>query len=275
MAWPSVQFNGETYRQSEGIVLVPESGSGMAVIMIRENGGVMGGVSAIEQGPPGAHAAIDTTVVVTDELEYDDATPASASWTELVPPTTETPGLYRYNTTQRKGRNGEDGDTVLNIEDFDGGSAGDVITVNDDEDGFELTAPRITEVFYPTEINTGSSSGTFLLAEVTIPPRPWARRLAGEGFSIVTGDASNVRVNLLARIGSSGGNIIGRCVGIAQTERLTMSPGKPIEAGTVSDSYDTIAAGASTVINIQCERVGGSTSYTPSAGQFRVVALPL
>jgi hypothetical protein len=95
---------------------------------------------------------------------------------------------------------------------------------------------------------------------------------------VVTGEAADVRVNLLARLnGESGGNIVGRCVGIAQTERLVLTPGKPIETGTAGDPYDQIAANSAATLYIRTERVAGSATYTASASnsQYRAVVLPL
>jgi hypothetical protein len=265
------------YWEAQGKLLLPVDPSGIAIVMLRSLNGIGAGFSAVEKGDPGVHAEIDEAINFT-ALAPDSPTPDSASWTVITPPTTATPGKWKLNLALHKGLKGDDGESVWDPTDLSESPVGGQIpAVNPAGNGFELVAQKITEVFYPSLINTGSSNGTFKLTEIPIPARPWARRLRGHGFTVVTGDTADMRVNLLARLGGAGGNIIGRCVGVAQTERLTLSPGKPNEIATAADSYDTIAANTSTVVHIQCERAGGSASYTPSASmsQFNIEALPL
>jgi hypothetical protein len=280
MAWPKVTFNGALYYQAEGNVLVPvDPSTGAAILMLKENGGVADGFSAVEQGPPGVHAEIDPQINVT-EIEADDPSALSWSWTTLVPPVGTTPGLYRLNAQTRKGAKGDDGASVWDPTDLSSSPvAGQIPAVKSSLDGFDLVAQKIPEVFYPGTINNaGSGNANFTMAQINIPSRPWARRVRGVGFTVITGEGADVRVNLLARLnGESGGNIVGRCVGITQTERLTMSPGKPIESGTVADTYDQIAAGATALLYIRTERQAGTTTYTASASssQFAAEVWPL
>lgn len=277
MAWPTVTFNGELYRQSEGLFLVPVDGSsGAAIILLKENGGVGVGFSAVEQGPPGVPANLSETVNLA-ALEPDDATPDSASFTTLVPPTESTPGLYRLNLALHKGLKGDDGESVWDPTDItESPVAGTIPVVNGTADGFVLAAQKIPETFHPGSINnTSSGNANSTLTTISIPARPYARRVRAFGHTVVTGEGPDVRVDLIARLnGESGGNIVGRCSGIAQTERLQLSPGKP--AGS-ADSYDTIEANASALVYIRCERQAGSVTYTTSASTslFSVEVLPL
>lgn len=279
MVWPKVQYNGESYYQSQGVVLVPEDGSGVAIVMLKEDGGIVGGVSAIEKGDPGIPPDLAEAINFTP-LEPGDATPDSASWSLLTPGTPTTAAVYKLNLALHKGGKGDSGTMQWNPADLSGTPvAKQIPQVKSDLSGFELVAQRITEVFYPGSINNiGSGNPSATQAAIAIPARPWARRIRANGFTVVTGEAADVRVNLLARLnGETDGNIVGRCVGIAQTERLTLSPGKPIQAGTEADGYDTIAAGASATVHIRCERVAGSSTYTTTAAmsQYSVEALPL
>lgn len=280
MAWPIVTFNGAQYYQAEGTTLVPvDPSTGVAVILLKENGGVSDGFSAIEQGPPGVHAELDGTVNVT-ELEPGDPTAASGTFTTLTPPVGTTPGLYRLNLSIHKGAKGDDGASVWDPTDLDPTpTVGYIPAVNSALDSFDLVAQKIPEVFYPGTINNvASGNANFTMAQINIPSRPWARRVRAVGFTVITGEGDDVRVNLLARLnGESGGNIVGRCIGITRTERLTMSPGKPIESGTVADTYDQIAAGDTAILYIRTERQAGTTTYTASASssQFSAEVLPL
>lgn len=278
MSWPLTP-DGERYL-FEGIIEIavhPETGA--SILMLRPQGGMGVGIPPIAQGAPGKHAAIDTTINVT-ELEAGDPTALSWSWTELIPPDDDTPGLYRLNAVTRKGAKGDDGESVWDPTDLTPSPvAGTIPVVNAEADGFELAAPKVPEVFYPGSIsNTGSGNNNSTLCPISIPSRPYARRVRANGFTVVSGEGADVRVNLLARLNSeSAGNIVGRCIGIAQTERLTFSPGKPIESGTVADTYDVIAAGATATVYIRCEKTAGSTTYLTSAStsQFSVETLPL
>ncbi|GKT24504.1 hypothetical protein ADUPG1_004594, partial [Aduncisulcus paluster] len=77
MAWPIVDFNGARYYQGQGITLVPVDGTGVAHVLLREDGGIIGGVSGVEQGPPGKHAEFDPKIDLTP-LADGDPTPDSA-----------------------------------------------------------------------------------------------------------------------------------------------------------------------------------------------------
>lgn len=278
MTWPTTP-DGQWY-QFEGDIKIPVNPeTGVAILNLRPQGGMGVGVPAIAQGDPGVPANLDTTVNHTS-LAYDDPTAESASITVLTPPTTTTPGVYRLNLATRRGEPGLDGANTWDPADLDPSpAAGRVPVVNSALDGFDLVDQKIPEVFYPGTIsNTASGNPNSTLCPINIPARPYARRVLGQGFTVVTGEAADVRVNLLARLNSeSAGNIVGKCIGIAQTERLTMAPGKPIEAGTVADGYDTIAANTAATLYIRCERQAGTSTYTTSAvtSQFCALVLPL
>lgn len=275
--WP-LSADGQ-YRVAEGKLLLPIDPNGVAMVMLKPDGGGIGiGVTAVEKGQPGVPANIDSTPNFT-VLAHDDPTPASFSWTPLVPPTSTTPGVWRSNVALHEGPPGADGNTVLDTGDFTGVAAGKVITVNAAADGFELQTPKVPEVFYPgTILDIPSGNPNFTLCPISIPARPYARRVRAGGYQILTGEAPDVRVDLLARLNNpAAGNIVGRCQGIAQTERLMMDPGKPIETGTTADAYDQIAANAAATVYVRTERAAGTSTYTGSASQakFWAEVLPL
>lgn len=279
MAWPIVDFNGARYYQGQGYTLVPVDGTGVAHVLLREDGGIMGGVSGVEQGPPGKHAEFDTKIDLTP-LAPEDATPDSAFFELITPPTDTTPGRWKMHLALHTGKTGKDGATRWNPLDLSTNpKAGWIPAVKTDLLGFELVPQKVPEVFYPGEIKnigTGNANGT--MAAIDIPARPWPRRIRAQGQTVVTGEAADVRVNLLARLnGEANGNIVGRCVGIAQTDRLAFSPGKPIGPGSTTDDYDTIAAGTSATVHIRCERQTGTSTYTATAAMshFNIEAWPL
>ncbi|AMT72036.1 hypothetical protein [Mycobacteroides immunogenum] len=279
MAWPIVDFNGARYYQGQGITLVPVDGTGVAHVLLREDGGIVGGVSAVEQGPPGQPAGLDPAIALTP-LAFGDTTPDSAFFELISPPTSTAPGVWKMHLALHVGKDGEPGTMVWNPADLSATpKAGWLPAVEAGADGFELVPYKLPEVFYPGSIsNIGSGNVNATHAQINIPARPWARRIRAQGFTVITGEAADVRVNLLARLnGEADGNIVGRCVGIAQVDRLAFSPGKPIQEGTSADGYDTIAAGASATVHIRCERQAGSSTYTAAAAMahFNVEAWPL
>ncbi|WP_066904494.1 hypothetical protein [Mycolicibacterium houstonense] len=275
MAWPTTP-DGQYY-QFEGNVQIPVSPeTGAAILYLRPQGGMGVGIPPVAQGDPGVHAEIDEAINFT-ALEPGDSTPDSASWTTITPPTTSTPGVYKLNLALHKGAKGDDGETVWDPTDLDPSPvAGRVPVVNSTLDGFELEDQKVSEVCYPGSVaNTPSGNVNYTLASIPVPSRPYARRVRAFGHTVVTGEASDVRVDLIARLnGETGGNIIGRCPGITQTERLQLSPGK---AAGLADAYDTIAAGASATVYIRCERQAGTSTYTTSAttSLFSVEVTPL
>ena len=143
-------------------------------------------------------------------------------------------------------------------------------------DGFDLVAQKFPEVFYPGVINNvPSGNANYTMAQINIPARPFVRRVLGIGHTVVAGEGADVRVDLVARLnGETGGNIVGRCPGVAQNDRLQLSPGR---APGLADAYDQIAANASAVLYIRTERQAGTTTYTASASasQYSALVLPL
>lgn len=276
MAWPIVQWNGVPHYQAQGEFLIPVTpDTGAAVILLRENGGVGDGFSAIEKGDPGLSPEL-APAVVWNEVAHDDPSPLTATFVTVTPPTSTTPGVYQLVADVRNGAPGDDGDTILDPADFAGATPGQTLVINEAGTAFVTAAQKIPEAFFPGAVNnTPSGNVNFTIAEVFIPSRPFARRLLAHGGTIVTGEGVDVRVDLIARLNNElGGNIIGRAHGIAQTERLSMWAGK---AAGLTDGYDQIAAGAEATVYIRLERQAGTTTFTSTAStsRFRVEALPL
>lgn len=264
MSWP-ITADGQYYL-FEGQVLIPVNPStGVAQLILRPVGGMLIGVPPIEKGDPGLPPAIDTTVNFT-ELAYNDATAATATFTEITPPTETTPGLYRLNMAVHEGTPGEDGAALITPSDYGSPVYKRLLSVDAAGTGFELVAPKVGDSHSPASLNnTASGNPNNTLGVISVPantyPFDWRPRVYA--YTVVTGEAPDVRVDLVARLNSeAGGNIIGRCSGIAQTERLTLLPGK--EPGK-PDSWDRVAANAAASIYLRTERQNGSVTYTTSA----------
>lgn len=262
MAWPIVEYEGEEYRRAEGFTLVPVDGSrGVAIVMLKEDGGVASGVEAIAQGDPGVHSEIDTTVNLT-MLEWDDPTPDSDVFTVLQPANGTDPQIVRLNKVRHKAQPGDDGASVLNPESFGTPVAGRILVVNTEEDGFEYQAQKVGDRYIPATIsNSGSGEANTTLAVIAVPAQLFDWRPDIEALTVVTG--TDVQVDLVARLnGETAGNVVGRCYGVASTERLTLTSAPP--AGS-SDTFDKVAAGVAANIYIRTELQSGAGTYTTSA----------
>lgn len=258
MAWPIVQYNGIEYYQAEGMFLVPvDPSTGVAIIMLKRDGGIGSGFSAIETGPPGMHAEIDETINFT-ALAWDDPTPDSASWTELAPPSESSPGVYRLNLALHTGEPGTDGASVLNPASFGTPVAKRMIVVKSDLSGFEFQAQKVADRYLPAAITeSGPAQANSTLAPISIPALPFDWRPHIEAHSIKNG--ADTLVDLVARLnGETGGNVVARCRGIAATERLTIVSAPQLPA---SDTFDKVLAGQPATIHIRTELQSGAGSY--------------
>lgn len=264
MSWP-VTSDGQYYI-FDGQVLIPVNPStGVAQLILRPQGGMLIGVPAIEKGDPGVPATLDTVVNFTP-LDYDDPTAASMSVTEITPPTESTPGLYQINAALHEGAPGDPGAALITPSDYGSPAYKKLLSVDSGGTDFELVYPKIGDSHTPASLNntaSGNPNSTLGVISIAANTYPFDWRPRVYAHTVVVGEASDVRVDLVARLnGESGGNVVGRCPGIAQTERLILSPGKPAGSG---DSWDRVAANAAATIHLRCERQSGSVTYTTSA----------
>lgn len=268
MAWPIVTFNDAEYYKGEGVTLIPvDPTTGVAIFMIKRDGGIASGVVGIEQGDPGVHAEIDSTINFT-ALDPDDPTEDSASWTELTPGSGSTPQVSRLNLALHKGEPGDDGSTSIDLDTIDGtAAAGKIIKANSDADGFDWAFEKVGGRFIPASAdsvaNSGSGDDNSTLTTIGIPAQNTDCRVMPVGYTIVTyNGGTDVRVDLVARLnGETGGNIVGRCQGIGGTERLMLAPISP--AGS-ADTFDKVSAGNAATVYIRTEKQGGANGYTTS-----------
>lgn len=277
--WPTVVVGGKEYWEVDikgRIAKESDPDAGVLFLIGTPNGGVAN-VGPLVKGDPGVHAEIDTTVVNT-VLEWDDSTPDSMSWTVLVPPTDDTPGVYQLNATQRKGPPGDDGNTILDPGDFGSPLAGQILVVNDAEDAFEARNQKVATRHVPATLNNvPSGNANYTLGVVSVAAKTFDWRPMVFAHTIITGyGGSDVAVNLRARLnGESGGNIVAECRGLAGAkDRLTIVSAIPAGSG---DSFDKVAAGSPATIHLRTERASGSDTYTTASGDtfFEVWAMPI
>lgn len=268
MAWPIVEFNGADHYKAEGTMLVPvDPSTGAAVVLMKENGGVTDGFSAIEQGEPGVHTEIDEQINAT-VLEYDDPTPDDFSFSVLQPGGNGQPQVVRLNATFRKGEKGDPGDTIItpsDYSDYDAIPPGSVMAVNDAGDEFELVSQKRGDLYIPASVTSVSNStGNATLCTIVVPAQDFDWRPIVHGQCIVTASGANCLVNLYARLnGETAGNIIARAVSIAGAAPppLVFSG---VPAPGSSDTFNKVSAGVAATIYIRSSRVSGDQSYNIS-----------
>lgn len=278
--YPTIVIGGKEYWEVDiKARLLKESDPNQQVTFLvgTPNGGIAA-LGPLVQGDPGQHAEIDEEIIITDVLEYEDATPDSMSWTTITPPTEDTPGVYQLNTTYRKGPKGDDGDTVLDPNDFDTPLAGQILVVNDAVDAFVLQNQKIATRHLPTSFSSVSdSSGKATVATVSIPAKTHDYRVIVAAQVIVTGSSgSNVSVDLLCRMGDAvNGNVVARCFGVGGAkDRLTIVSSSPANS---NDAFDKVAAGNAKDFYLRTERMSGSDSYSASDSTmlYEVWAIPV
>lgn len=263
------------------------------------DGGV-GNFTALAKGDPGDVPTLNLPINLT-ELAPEDTTPASASFTETSPDT------YTLNLTLHRGAKGENGDTVLQPDDYGTGLAGDYLVVNSATDAFTFTPQRVGDRYIPaTIVAAPSGNAAYTLCTVAIPPQRFPYRPQVEGFCEITGTSADVKVDLVARLNSAtAGNIIGRATqpayvpstvttvqsgasgasGSTTTTTTTTAGAYTFPTHVLSSTppagsaagYDVVAAGESAVIYLRAERVSGSGTFTTSTTTtgFCVNVLPV
>jgi hypothetical protein len=234
----------------------------MFIAVAAPDGG-LGGFPALVQGDDGDTPNIDTTINFT-ALDFDDATPDSASWTEI------SENLYRLNLALHNGPQGDA--AAFDLEDADNLTgtmvAGKMIVVDSAATGFEYLTPKVGDEYWPATINnTPSGNAAYTLATVSIPAQDFDWRPQVSGWCVVTGTGTDVQVDLIARLtDQAAGNIVGRGRGHAgqNTEGFStvLSSGPP--AGSAS-TYNKVAAGVAATVYLRAERQSGSNTFTTTA----------
>lgn len=276
--WPTVTVGGKDYWDIDAKLRVAKESDPNAQVLIliaTPNGGIAN-LGPLVQGDPGQHAEIEEAVNFTP-LEPDDPTPDSFAFTTITPPSASTPGVWRAVVALHKGAKGDPGDTVLDPADYSATTPGQVLAVNSGLTDFELVTPKAGDFYWPATINnTPSGNPSYTLGVCSIGSKPYDRRVIPFGYTIITGTGPDVAVDLIARLnGETGGNIVGRCPGIAgATDRLIMAPGVPTAA---ADTYNKILASNSATVHFRVERQTGADTYTTSNSttRFGVLAVAI
>lgn len=209
-------------------------------------------------------------------LEYGDPTADSYTLVELSPATTEHGQINKLVVVEHKGAPGDDGTTVLDPDDYGTPVAGRLIRLKSDLSGFEYTPPTIVGSHWPATTPSAAPSGTtagYDLTSISIPANayPFPTRVEVSGCATTTASATgDVKVDLVARLNSTSGEVVGRCVGMGGvTDRLILVDG-PDPGADPADV--TIAANAAATIYLRTEKQSGTETYQTSAASTRFCA---
>lgn len=233
--------------------------------------GGIGNFPALVQGDPGDTPELDTAIDFTP-LAHDDATPAFASLTETAP------NVYKLSLGLHEGEPGAPGTmTILDAADLSGTpTAGKIFVVNATGDGVEILSQKVGDRYIPATVEpTPSGNPAWTQCPIGISPQPFDWRPSVEGQSIVVGTSSDVRVDLVARLETTGtinGEIAGpevaRGFGLAGTNPppIIFSSAPPAGSGT---NYDRVLAGNAATVYIRGERQAGTGTFTTAAATSR------
>lgn len=237
--------------------------SNMFIAVAAPDGG-LGNFPALVQGEPGDTPSIDNTIDFTS-LEFDDPTPEFASWSEIAE------NVYQLSLGLRKGEKGDDGDTVLDPNDYGTPVAGRLLRVKADLSGFELIAPKVGDRYVPAAVaNAPTGNAAYTLAQIPVDAQPFDWRPSVVGQAIFTGTGDDVGVDLVARLqttgtvnGETAGPIVGRGFGPIGTNAMqiaTVFSGMP--PANSSSTYDKVLAGNTATIWIRGERRTGANTFS-------------
>jgi len=272
-----VMEDGRTWLVWEGQLRVPldwDPNSGVFIAVTPPGG--LANLPALVKGDNGLPPTLRNIVVT--ELEHDDATPASAEF-DLYAEATDVAGpIYDVLLTTHKGAPGADGGTVLDPDDYGTAVAGRLLAVDSGLTGFELVPQRVGGTFWPTAVTEAPSATTagFTVATISVPAYtyPFQWRPVVTGTNKIAGSGADVRVDLVAHLGSTGGPVVARGYGrggVADVLTLDASPDVNATSGDI-----TVAANAAAVIYILTEKQGGADTYSSSATRcgLRVHPIP-
>lgn len=276
--WPTITIGSVEYWDITGRFRVAKLDPDAQVLFaVSTPDGGIANVGPLVKGDNGKPSLIDTDVNVT-ELEPDDPTAASATFTEITPGSETVSQVVQLNWTYHKPAAGEDGTTSLDLDSVDGtAAAGKFPALNSGADGLEWQTVKVGDWYYPASIaNTPSGNSVYTLCPVSISAQGFDWRPECEGACVVTG-GSDVAVDTVARLGSTSGNVVARGMGVAgQTVAHALGPVTPADVTAGGADFDKVSAGDAVTIYYRVERhAGGDFTTSGTSTSFRVKVAPI
>lgn len=272
--WPTTTFNGKECWVVEGFTLIEKDPYGDIYYLVRTPDGGVGAVGPLVKGDPGKHTEIDTTVPV-DTLAPGES--VTAEFVEITPGSDTVSQVVQLQLGIPAGEDGDPGPTIIVPDDYDGTAAvGNMLVVDAAGTGFELKPQGVGGRYFPASLNnTPSGNATYTLGAVSIAAQSRDWRPEVMAACEVTGTGTDVKVDLVARLGidgdtgaEAGGNEVGRAFGSAgqYPPVHVMIPGP--DAGSAND-IDLVPAGSTAVVYLRAERQSGADYFTTLATRTR------
>ncbi len=235
----------------------------------------MSGLPALAQGDPGPWTEFLEEVPVT-ELANSDTTPVGASITVTQPGGPGTPQRVQLSLALRTGKDGKDGDATWDPTDLDPSPvSGTVPAVNSAGTGFDLVQPKVARAHWPGSVANApaGTTATYQLGAVNIAAGTYQDpyRLHVNAGATVIGSSSDLKVDIVARLGAADGPIIGYGHGVSgvQTQRTVVISGPP--PGTASSNADYFTAGgAGATVYLMAEKKSGAATYQTTESWFSI-----
>lgn len=272
--YPTVTSNGKEYWQIPCLVArESDPDNGVYVYFAKPLGGVSG-IPGLIKGDRGKHTEFQAGPQDFTPLAWDDPTAASLSVVEITPGSDTVSQVVQISAALHEGQPGEDGNTVLDPDDFDDGVAGQVITLNDAADGFELQTPWVGGMHWPATITEASAqSAGVTLSTITVASNTylsdWRPRI--NAGTVITGSTNDVIVDLVIRLNAADGPIIGRGYGINGTSDKIIVISGP-DAGAAA-TINKVTAGAAATIYLRAEKQSGTATYSTGRTRFSIEAI--
>ena len=271
--WTRVTFGGKEYWQVESLALVEVDPQGQTLFFVGTPQGGVGVLGPLVKGDAGPHSEFQEAVDFTP-LAHDDPTPPSVKVVEVTPASESQPQIVKLQLALHEGEPGQDGTTSIDMGSLGGTvAAGRPLVVNAGADGIDAAAPWVGGMHWPASLSNapGGTTATLVVGTITVAAgtylRDW-RPLINAGCH-VAGSSSDLRVDLVARLGAANGPVVGRATGQAgDRDRLILVSGP--DAGA-ADGTNRIPAGEAATIYLVLEKQSGSATYSSSLPRFSMV----
>lgn len=262
--YPTVTQNGREYWRMDGFTLVDKDPTGECLFFIKTPQGNRGVFGPLIKGDDGLTPEFQSGA--TNELEWNDATPASTVLVKLSPgdPDAGIPPTYKIDSVRHKGRPGNDGASVLNPASFSGTrSYRRMLQLNSDASAFEYTPQKVGDMKWASAVSEApaNTAAGFTLATISVAANtiPFDWRIDPEGISYVSSSAADNVVDLICRLNDGNGAVLGKCGGMAGlADRLILASGPDTSA---SGSVNKVSANAAATVVLRTEKRAGSGTY--------------
>lgn len=267
----SVDFNG-TVRFPNATNLA----SGAAVVVFGPNGATAS-FPAVSKGDTGLSPTLTFAQV---QVAYGTSLPGTNPAVVFTPGSGSTPDNYAITTYLNAGATGSTGTpSILTASDLEGTAQGGYVIGYSNTDSMAQWQPKLCGGYFFTNTFSATSSNTVALksiTSITISALPFAWWPEVSGQVNVIG-AVDTRVDLVARINSTSGNVCGYGMGLAGA-----APPPPVlQPYGLTTGSNTIAAGSAATIFFNAENQTASsnpwntTSGGVSSGYFSVKVAPV